>query len=187
MKSRWWYVVLGASLALNAGVLGVFVVRRVHEHKSSRWMERTWGRGPTERLRSLFEEHRPEMDSLHQEEMLVRRKLGDFVELEDLDSAQVERWLNEMSRLHETRNRLVLGATREFYRSLEPEAREQFLKRTRRTFAKGHSRFPHGGHRRGRRGPRLGPGGPSEERSPFPPDECPPEGMPPDMDPFGGE
>lgn len=187
MRGKWWFILLGASLALNVGVLGMFLARRVGEHNRGRWMERNWGSGPSRRFREMFEEHRPQMDSLHRQEMLTRRELGGFIEQEELDSAEVERWLVEMSRLNEERNRVALATTREFYWSLEPELRERFLKRARRMFDGPHPRTRRHGRRPGRPGRRRGRGHGRGDRPGFPPDGGPPEAPPPTEDPFGGE
>lgn len=167
MKNRWLVVVLAASVALNAAAIGAFAYHRYSKQSRRALLRDLKGRSKG-RLKELFKEREPQMDSLRRVYSDVRRELGELAFSKNPDSLKVDSLLDIIGATHREMSRQVLETTRAV-ESLHPaEGRKKFRRRLMKVW-EGPDRRRHGrgGSRRGRRMPRP-------ERLPEPPpDEGP--------------
>ncbi|MBM3330543.1 periplasmic heavy metal sensor [candidate division WOR-3 bacterium] len=130
MKQRWLYAVLILSLAVNAGAIGFYGVKKYRDDRHFRSYVGKWFKPGTtpaqiDRLFSdLTKTRKPWFDSLR----TATRELGMLATEPSPDSAQVNAALDRIARAAREQQRLLHENTREFGRLYQPE-RLEFYRR----------------------------------------------------------
>jgi hypothetical protein len=121
VKQRWLYVLLVLSLAVNAGVLGFYGVRKYRDWRhdqqvTSRWFKPGTTRHQLDRLFADLEKSRaPHFDTLH----AATREIGLLALEPNPDSARLNAALDRIARATRERHRLMrvcMRALRGLYR-----------------------------------------------------------------------
>jgi hypothetical protein len=133
MRSKWMLIVVVASLALNAAVVGSYLFMRLREPRPPV--------PPTEPplpglapallgdLRQLRQEFRPQMDALRERARALRFGLMQAAQQPQPDPRLVDSLLLEVGRVETEVNRLTFEHARRIAERLPPEAREVFFRR----------------------------------------------------------
>jgi hypothetical protein len=126
MRQRWLLVVLVLSLAVNAGVLGFYGVKKYRDWRSFQQYQGKWfkpGTSPRQlhRLLADFDKRRaPYLDTLG----LATRELGVLALEPNPDSARLNAVLDRISRCKREHSRFRHELTRATFRLYRPEKLE---------------------------------------------------------------
>lgn len=130
MSSRWYYAVLVLSLAVNAGALGFYGIRKYRDWRHFQSFQAKWFRPGTsrrqlDRLLSDLEKGRaPWFDSVR----TATRELGLLAEEGKPDSGLVAAALDKIARGEREKSRLLRVNMREMHRLYRPEQLEFWRK-----------------------------------------------------------
>jgi hypothetical protein len=125
---KWLAVLFFASLALNVGVLAGYFYQTwlwAQQRRHARTYFQGWAPDAERQLNALFEErmeNRYRIDSLR---MLTRRRLDELSFVENPDSAEVERLLDQTASLERELARVAYRMSRAILELEPPEKRRQ--------------------------------------------------------------
>jgi hypothetical protein len=160
MSNRWLVAAVVASLALNVAVVGSYAWSRLHRPPGPRLPGvRAEMR---ERMHHVFQESRPEVERLMQQNERIRDAMAQEVWCPQLDERRLDSLARESGRIHGLMTLIAYHNARRAAELLPEPERRQFIERI---------------SRQGRPGPR-GRGRPGPPPEGGPPPECPLPGPP---------
>jgi hypothetical protein len=129
MSGSGLYALLVASLAVNAGVLAVFGLRRYRAYRIEQHLVRTWvrDRAALRQLDQLLEASHVVQESLREEKSRARRELGQLGLERNPDSEAVEAALDRLEELSRRQWYATIDLERAFGRLLRPEVHSRLV------------------------------------------------------------
>lgn len=125
MKSRWIYVLLAISLAINLAAFGSLAWLRLRRFNRRVRVLRQIKQLAPRQIEPLLDAYHLQMDSLRREYWTARHRLARLALEEKPESAEVERTLQTIGEIHQQMNRLVYETGRQTGMILPPEHRER--------------------------------------------------------------
>lgn len=136
MRMKWPWILLAASLLLNAFFAGGVVYSKItaeqlRDEPAARFDfvadELGLGAAERDRLMALREAARAQREEMRREGQPLREALLEEIAKPDLDEARVEELLRQRSALFVAFLGGVMADTHEFLATLEPESKREFL------------------------------------------------------------
>ncbi|MCX7731653.1 MAG: hypothetical protein N2248_00590 [candidate division WOR-3 bacterium] len=125
MKTRWLYVLLAVSLAINLAAFGSLAWLRLRRLNRRVRVLRQIKQIAPRQIEPLLDAYHLQMDSLRLEYWYARHRLARLALEENPESAEVERTLKTIGEIHQQMNRLVYETGRQTGMVLPPEHRER--------------------------------------------------------------
>ncbi|MEO0025919.1 MAG: hypothetical protein ABIK54_04080 [candidate division WOR-3 bacterium] len=125
MKTRWLYILLAVSLAINLAALGSLAWLRLRRLNRRARVLRQIKQIAPRKIEPLLDAYHLQMDSLRLEYWRARNRLARLALEENPESAEVERTLKTIGEIHQQMNRLVYETGRQTGMILPPEHRER--------------------------------------------------------------
>ncbi|MEO0004456.1 MAG: hypothetical protein ABIK49_00435 [candidate division WOR-3 bacterium] len=129
MRSRWLYIILAVSLALNLTAITTFAYRRYRVRQKRLGVFRRLKMMAPARMEPIFTEHQKRMDSLRIEYWRARQQLARLIFEEEPETAAVEQTLGRIGEIHKEMNLLVYETARKTGMVLPFEERERLRRR----------------------------------------------------------